>query len=339
MSSYVTIMDIAKELGVSHSTVSRALRDHPRISKKTIAKVKKLADERGYWSNDAVRNITQGHSGIIGIIVPDLSIPFFSRVLLNIQSELFKQNYSALVFNSAESAEAEKVSIEKCLMHRVDGIIAAITIETKDFSTYEKVLKQGVPIVFYDRVSNFLNVPKVVADDYVGSYNANKYLIEQGCKIIAHITGTINLNNSNNRLYGYLDALSENGLKANESLIHYYEFEPSSIDDFLKKVLAKYGHIDAISTFNDYTAYYAVQSLIRLGLKVPDNVFVIGFSNEPIATYMRPSLSTVEEVAPKMGTIAAQKMVSILNGSESLTSQKISILPGLILRETTKKRD
>ncbi|MFY0606521.1 MAG: LacI family DNA-binding transcriptional regulator [Cyclobacteriaceae bacterium] len=337
MSKYVTITDIAKELGVSHSTVSRALRDHPRISKNTVARVKKLAEERGYWSNDAVRNMTQGHSGIIGVIVPDLSVPFFSHVLLSIQNQLFKHNYSVLVFNSAESAEAEQVSIEKCLKHRVDGIIAAITIETKDFSTYEKVLKQGVPIVFYDRVSNFLNVPKVVADDYVASYNANKHLIDQGCKVIAHITGTINLNNSNNRLYGYLDALKENGLKNDESLILYYEFQPSSIDHFLKNIFAKYGRIDAISTFNDYTAYYVVQSLQKLGIKVPEDVFVIGFSNEPIASYMRPSLSTVDEVAPKMGIIAAQKIVSIINGSEELTSQKISILPDLILRESTQR--
>lgn len=335
MSKYVTITGIAKELGLSHSTVSRALRDHPRISKATTERVKKLASELGYWANDAVKNITQGQSRIIGIIIPDLSVPFFSKVLLNIQNELFKHHYSSLVFNCAESAEVEKESIEKCLMHRVDGIVAAITTQTKDFTIYEKVLKQGVPIVFFDRVANFLNVPKIVADDYEASYEANQHLISKGAKIIAHITGTINLNNSNNRLYGYLDALRNSDLESSEDLILYYEFKPDSIDKFISKVLTKYGHIDAISTFNDYTAYYAIECLQKRNIKVPGDVQVIGFSDEPIATYMRPRLSTVEEVAPRMGTLAAQKILAILNRSEEITGHKTSIRPELIIRETT----
>lgn len=335
MSKYVTIVDIAKKLGVSHSTVSRALNDHPRISLATKVRVKELAEEMGYWTNDAISGFKQGRTKLIGVIIPDLSIPFFSFILENLQKTLSRSGYSVLLFNSQESLQTEIESIEKCLNNRVEGILAAITMETNDISHYKKIIKQGVPLVFFDRVINALPVPKVVMDDYQASFQANEYLIKSGCKRIAHITGTINLNNSNKRLYGYLDALNAYEIEVNEELIFYYKFKPSSIQKFIGKIFRKYPDIDGLSVFNDYVAYHAIEGLHKLDKKIPQDVAVFGFSDEPIASYINPKLSSVEQVAPKIGKIAANKMIAILKGDKQLTNEQIVVSPKLILREST----
>lgn len=338
MSKYATITDIAKKLGISHSTVSRALNDHPRISSSTKQRVVEMAEEMGYFSNVSIKNFTHGKSNLIGVLIPDLSIPFFAIALQAIQERLFETGYCTILFDNRESAAEEMRALQKCMQYRVDGVIAALTIESVDFSLYEKLLKHEVPLVFFDRVANFIPVPKVIADDYEASLNANRHLLQNGCKCIAHITGTINLNNSNNRLYGYLDALKEYDIESTEDLVHYYKFEPESIDKFLTKVLKKYPQLDGISTFNDYTANYAIEALKRLGKRVPEDVSVIGFSNEPIATYMQPQLSTVEQVAAQLGKLSVDKMLSVLSGSEPLADEKIVIKQGLVIRESTIKK-
>lgn len=336
MGKYVTITEIAEQLNLSHSTVSRALRNHPRISKKTQDLVKKLADELGYQTNSTAHHLIKGESQIIGVIVPQLSLHFYSKVIEGIQKILKQTDYSLLLFSTQECLEEEIHAIECCLKHRVDGVLVAISRETRTFDHFKQLLKYEVPVVFFDRVANFLPVPKVITNDYQASFNATEHLIKTGCKTIAHITGSINLNNSNNRLYGYLDALSSNDIKAREKLVHYYEFELSSIDKFLDKTLKNCPDLDGLFVFNDYVAHYAINVLNKLGKSVPNDISVIGFSDEPVATYMSPKLSTVQQVAAKMGELTAQKIISILNKNEPMISEKIVINPELILRETTK---
>ncbi|AWW32740.1 LacI family transcriptional regulator [Echinicola strongylocentroti] len=337
MGKYVTITEIARQLNLSHSTVSRALGNHPRISKKTRDLVQERAAELGYHVNSTAHHLSKGKSQLIGVIVPQLSLHFFAKVVEGIQRVFKDTEYSLLLFNTEESLDEELRAIQTCLKHRVDGVLAAISMETKKFGHFEQLLKHEVPIVFFDRVANFLPVPKVIANDYQASYDATQYLISTGCRQIAHITGCINLNNSNNRLYGYLDALMSHDISIKESLIHYYEFDLSSIDKFLKKILDKYPGLDGLFVFNDYVAYYAIDVLNKMGKRVPEDISVFGFSDEPVATYMSPKLSTVQQVAAKMGEHAAQKIISILGENEPMISEKIIINPELVLRETTKE--
>ena len=336
MGKYVTIVDIAKRLGMSHSTVSRALNNHPRISQVTKERVRAVADELGYWPNDAASGFKKGMSKLIGVIIPDLSTPFFSIILENLQKTLSKSGYSVLLFNTRESFRIEIEAIRKCLNNRVEGILAAITKETSESKHYKEIIKQGVPLVFFDRVINSLPVPKVVIDDYHASFKVNEYLLKSGCKRIAHITGTINLNNSNKRLYGYLDALTNNGFEVNEELVFYYRFKPSSIEQFIKKILRQYPDLDGISVFNDYVAYHTIEALQKNGKKVPQDVSVFGFSDEPIASYTKPQLSSVEQVAPKIGKKAAKKMITILSENKQISNEQIEISPKLILRKSTR---
>jgi len=269
--------------------------------------------------------------------VPDLSIFFFSKVIENAQKTLAKADYSLLLFNSGETLGEEIKAIESCLKHRVDGVLAAISMQTTTFEHFQKLLNHEIPLVFFDRVSNFLPVPKVIVNDHQASFDATQHLIDSGCKKIAHITGSINLNNSNNRLYGYLDALAANDLPIVESMIHYYEFQPSSIEQFLTKAIQEEPDIDGLFVFNDYVANYAVNVLFILGKKVPEDISVMGFSDEPVATYMTPQLSTVEQIASKMGALSVQKILSIIRNEEPLTNEKIVISPKLVVRETTRR--
>lgn len=335
MGKFVSVKDLAAQLGISHSTVSRALRGDARISVETRKRVENLAEALGYRPNLHANLFGQGRSGLIGVIIPDVTLHFFSVILDSIQHALIKEGFQVLLYNTRESMIDEQGAIESCMSHRADGIIAAISMETKSFAHFEKVLKYDIPLVFFDRVANFLPIPKVISNDYQSAFQATKHLIDAGRTRIAHITGTINLNNSNNRLYGYMDALREAGQPVIEELIHYYKFQTESIDDFLVGVLKKYPDLDGLFVFNDYVANYVVNALQKLNKRVPQDVAVFGFSDEPVATYMKPQLSTVENIAPRMGLLAAQKMISILKGNEPLANEKIVIEQELIIRESS----
>ncbi len=295
-----------------------------------------MAKDMGYHVSGTANSFRNQESRLIGVIVPDLSIHFFARVVQGIEDVLSNAGYGILLFDSREQMATEVRSIQKCLSYRVDGVLAAISMKTDSFDHFVQLTKHEVPLVFYDRVANFLSVPKVITNDYEAAYEATNHLIQTGHKHIAHITASINLNNSNNRLYGYMDALKDAGIDIDENLIHYYELDLSSIDRFVTGLFHIQPSIDSIFVFNDHVANYTVNTLHRLGKHVPEDISVMGFSDEPIATYMTPQLSSVKHGGEKMGNLAAQKLLSLIRKEEPLTNEKIVIHPELIIRESTK---
>lgn len=332
----MTLKDVASRLGLSHTTVSRALQDHPRISVATRSAVKACAAEMGYMASTTAAHLAHGRSKLIAVIVPDLTIHFYARVIEGIQEILEKEGFSILLFNTRESLEAEELAVSQCLKHRVDGVLAAISRMTKTHSHFQKLLKHDIPLVFFDRVVNFLPVPKVVTNDHQAAYHATQHLILSGCKCIGHITASMNLNNSNNRLYGYLDALKDASIGVEEALIHYYEFDPASIDAFIENTLGAFPQLDGLFVFNDYVANIAVNALQRLGKSIPADVAVMGFSDEPVAVQMTPRLSTVQQTGAKMGQLSAQKMLALIGGHSAPDSEKIVIDPQLVIRDSTR---
>ncbi len=338
MGKYSTISQLAESLGVSPSTVSRALKDHPKISKKTKQRIWEKAKEAGFYPNRYADVLRNNQTYLIGVLVPDLTLPFFSRVLSGIDSYLKGTGYSIVLGHSEENLEKEIELIDQFIMLRVDGVIAALSKESGQTQHFEKLLEQEIPLVFYDRVVNFLNVPRIVSNDYQAAYNAAEYLIKSGCRRIAHITASKNLNNSNNRLYGYMDALKNNGMDVNEELIYYFEFDHSTIERFLNDVLQTFPDLDGIFGFNDFVANTTINYLMKKGKKIPEEISVIGFSDEPIATYMTPQLSTVEDIAPAMGKEAGMAMLKLLKKQESVID-KIILDQNLILRQTTKNEE
>ena len=335
MGKYHTLNDLAALFNVAPSTISRALKDNPRIGKELRLKIQNKAKQLGFRPNRYANILQTNKSHLIGMIVPDITLHFYMRIVKEVEQVLSASGYELILANSNESIKKEKKIIQRLIEKRVDGILAAISFETSKTNHFQELLDLKIPLVFFDRVDNFMPVPKIISDDYKAAYDAVSYLIKSGCSTIAHITGTKNLNNSNNRMYGYLDALQKHGLEVKDDLILYYKFDQSAIDKFLDKITIKYPNLDGIFVFNDYAANRATQHLLKIGKKIPDEISIIGFSDEPVASYMTPQLSTVQDISSKMGLMACEQLLNMID-NDVLPDEKHTISQELVLRGTTK---
>src|SRR6188768_2704915 len=214
-----TIHDIAKKLNITASTVSRALNDHPRISETTKKTVQKTAQKIGYQPNNIAAALRNGKSNILGIIVPTADRSFFSSVVRGIEEIANTAKYNVMICQTYDNYDKEVQTVEALMKARVDGIIASHGKETKDFSHFLKVKERGIPLILFDRSNNDLEVSQVVIDDFLGAYKATEHLIQQGCKRIGHFTNTRKISIYKERLRGYREALQDNGLPYDESLI------------------------------------------------------------------------------------------------------------------------
>lgn len=336
MSKYPTINQLATSLGVAPSTVSRALKNHPGIGQKTKDRVIKKADEIGFIPNMYSNVLRDSQTHLIGLLIPDLNVHFYSRVLMAIEKSLQQQGYAMIVGHSEESLSKEISLINQFVTLRVDGVIAAITKETTRTEHFRKLVDLEIPLVFYERVLNFFDVPKIVSNDYEAAFKATKYLIDSGCRLLCHIAGSRNLNNSNNRLYGYLDAINGSCLEVNEDLILYSEFDNSKISRFLDESLERQPDLDGILAYNDHIAHQVVNHLIKRGNRVPEDISVIGYSDESIGSCMSPRLSTVEDISCDMGAKAGEMIIDMIQKKEN-QERRIVINQELILRNTTKE--
>jgi LacI family transcriptional regulator len=330
-----TIKDIAKKLNISASTVSRALKDHPDISKETKEKVKNLASELRYKPNAIALSLQSSKSNIIGIIVPQIVHHFFSTVISGIEEYASNLGYNVLICQSNESLKKEISNTQTLISSRVDGIIVSRTKHTENYKHFENIIENDIPLVFFDRTCPGLKSDRVIIDDYKAAYEATEYLIKTGCTKIAHFSGPENLKISAKRLWGYRDALKKNNIPLNEDLI-------IKADDFNKgkkavNYLLKSNKVpDAIFTVNDITAAGAIQELKLNHLRIPEDVSVIGFTNELISSITDPSLSTVEQNGYQMGLESAKLLIDRINDVNDTDVTKI-IPTKLILRDSTKK--
>ncbi len=308
--SQVTIKDIAKELGISPSTVSRALKDHPDISAKTKEAVNALAEKLNYQPNIVALNLRQKKTFTIGVIIPELVHFFFSTVISGIEDVAYQAGYSVILAQSNESYEREKTDIKALFNSRVDGLLMSISRETKNFDHIESVIAKGVPVVFYDRAYNTSLCSNVVVDDYVGAKEAVNHLIEQGYRKIAFLEGSPGLVITNDRKRGYTEALAEHQLSIKNSYIE--ECITGSLEEAkraTKKLMSMPDPPDAIFAANDPMATGAMQTLKELGLRIPQDVGVVGFSNWSYGSLLEPSLTTVDQPGFEMGQEAARLLI------------------------------
>lgn len=308
--SQVTIKDIARELGISPSTVSRALKDHPDISSKTKEAVHALAEKLNYQPNIVALNLRQKKTFTLGVIIPELVHFFFSTVISGIEDVAYQAGYSVILAQSNESYEREKTDIRALFNSRVDGLLMSISRETKNFDHIESVISKGVPVVFYDRAYNTTLCSNVVVDDYVGAKEAVSHLIDQGYRKIAFLEGSPGLIITNDRKRGYQDALSEHQLELKPA--HIQECVTGSLEEgkrATKKLLSMPDAPDAIFAANDPMATGAMQSIKELGLRIPQDVGVVGFSNWSYGSLLEPSLTTVDQPGFEMGQEAARLLI------------------------------
>ena len=306
----VTIKDIARELGISPSTVSRALKDHPDISVETKKSVNALAEKLNYQPNIVALSLRQKKTNTIGVIIPELVHFFFSTVISGIEDVAHQAGYSVILAQSSESYAREVAHVKALFNSRVDGMLLSLARETTNYDHIESIISKGVPIVFYDRMYKSETSSKVIVDDYAGAKEAVNHLIEQGCKKIAHMVGAPTLNISKDRLRGYTDALKEAGIEVDEKLIFHCDtgtFEEGK--EVAKKILNSKLAIDAIFTNNDPMAMGAMVAIKEKGLKIPQDIAIVGFSNWFFGELMEPSLTTIDQPGYEMGQEAARLLI------------------------------
>ncbi len=331
----ITIKDLAKQLGISPSTVSRALKDHPDISEHTKTKVKSLAKKLKYKPNAIALSLQSSKSNIIGIIVPQIVHHFFSSVISGIEEFATEKGYNVIIAQSNEIIEKEIKNCQILVSSRVDGIIVSRTKHTTDFTHFQNIIDRDIPMVFFDRTCHGLKTDRVVIDDYRAAYEATEYLIKTGCKKIAHFSGPEILKISAKRMWGFRDALKKNNIPIHEDLI----IKADNFEDAKKitsKLISNNNIPDGIFTVNDMTAAGAINVFKNNNIKIPEDVSIIGFTNGLISTITDPPLTTVEQNGFEMGQKSAELLI---NKIEEITSECVTeIIPTkLILRESTKK--
>lgn len=339
----VTIKDIARELGISPSTVSRALKDHPDISPETKKAVNELAEKLNYQPNIVALNLRQSKTNTLGVIIPEIVHFFFSTVISGIEDVAYSAGYNVILAQSNESLEREKTDIKALFNSRVDGMLMSISRETTSFDHIESIISKGVPIVFFDRVYNNDQLSKVVVDDLEGAKEATLHLIEQGCKRIAHLEGPPNLTISTQRLEGYLQALKQHKIPVSKELIQLCPF--GSIEEgklATEKLLNLKNPPDAIFASNDPAAMGAMQAIKERGLKIPHDIAVVGFSNWLFSSMMEPPMTTVDQPGFEMGQEAARLLIRHIEMTEKddaeVTPETKVLKTKLIVRASSIKK-
>lgn len=334
----ITIKDIANVLGITPSAVSKALNDHPRISKETKRAVKQIAENLNYQPNHLASALRKGKSNLVGVIVPRANSNFFSSVLENIEKILNKEGYNVIISQSNESYKKECQSIDTLLFTQVDGIIASLANETVNFSQFEKIKTKGIPLILFDRGDNDIGVDYIGIDDYDTSHMVVEHLVKQNCKRIAHIGGYRHTRIFKNRILGFIDALQKHKLPYEEDLIIEGKLNLQHGRDGMTQLLKLPNPPDAVYAASDYAALGALQVMQENNIKVPNDITLVGFSNEPFTSFMQPSISTVNQHSGEIGKIAAEtflKRIDQENWKPKLT--KNILKSELIIRESSNR--
>lgn len=333
-----TIHDIAKKLNISASTVSRALNNNPIISEVTRKRIKKAAVEMGYRPNNLAANFRTKRTNTIGVIVPLINRYFFSSVISGIEDVAYTQGFAVTISQSNDNYEKETKITQTLLANRVDGLIVSIGMETTQFEHLKLFSERKIPLVFFDRVVAEIEAHKILVDDFGGALKVTRHLIEQGAKKIAHIGGPLNLNIYKNRRAGYIQALKDAGLEVDESIIIHNSLRLNEGTEAILKLIKSGLSIDAIFCANDTTALSTIIFLKKIGVKVPDDIAVMGFSNEPFSEFVTPSISTVKQPGFLMGRKAAELIIGQINEKDSPTEFETITMPTeLIIRESSLK--
>jgi LacI family transcriptional regulator len=331
-----TIKDIANVLNISAAAVSKALHNDSRISEKTKKAVKQVAKNLNYQPNHLASALRKGKSNLVGVIVPRTNSNFFSSVIQNIEEVLNKEGYNIIITQSNESYKKECNNIDTLLFTQVDGIIASMANETIDLEYFEKVKAKGIPLILFDRGENDLNVDYIGINDYESSHVIVEHLVKQGRKRIAHVGGYKHTRIFNNRIRGYVDALKKHNLPLDNELL----LESSlTIDDGRQKMaelLKLKNRPDAVYIASDYAALGALQLLNELHIKVPEDIALVGFGNEPFTAMVTPSITSIDQHSAEIGKQAALTFLSYKNKKTTKqTLNKIILDAELIVRESS----
>src|SRR6186713_3383049 len=322
MDKPATIKDIARQLNVSISTVSRAMRNAPDVSADTKTAVMALSEELNYQPNLLALSLKRKQTHNIGVIVPNLDF-VLSTMVKGIDEAALEAGYTVMVCQSNESFGREIVNTRRLLESLVDGFIISVSSETKVFDHFKKIQDKKMPMVVFDRVTPFLKAPSVRIDNEDGGFQATEHLLQQGYKRIAILAGPKNLDISNQRLNGYLKALKKNKMPIDENLIIYCDFDQHYAYIATKELLSVKKRPDAIFTISDRMAIGAMLAIKERGMNMPQDIGLVGFNNEPLFSLLTPKISSVEMPCFEIGKAAATFFIEMMNSDTDLTDREV----------------
>ncbi len=335
----VTIYDIAQKLDVSSATVSRALQDHPAISKNTRKKIQETAKALGYRHNNFASNLRRQKSHTIGVLLHELNSNFITSVLSGIEAVTTEAGYDILIAHSGESYEKEVANATNLFHKRVDGVIASLSFTTKDLDHFNQFFEKNIPVVFVDRVDENSERTHVIIDNYKCGYIATQHLIEQGCKRIVMLTANLMRNVYAQRHRGYSDALFDAGIEYNKKLVLVKDLSEKSALDAAHEILKMKPLPDGLFVTNDFKAAVCMQELKRHGIRVPEDIAMVGFNNDTISKIVDPQLTTINYPGKDMGEISARNLINHLNGVGNIgTTNRIIVNSELIIRESSVRK-
>lgn len=329
----ITIKDIARELNISVSTVSRALQNHPDISVRTKEMVQECAKQLNYKPNLMASNLRTSKNTTIGVVIPELNHHFFSSVLDGIEQAANEAGYHIIICQTREDVQREIESLHTLIGSRVAGILVGVTKQTTDLHHLQEVIDNGIPLILYDRPCPSLKCDQVVSDDYMGAYKAVEYLIQTGRKRVMCFTSSMQLEVSRRRFQGWRDALQRYGIQVNSDLVVECDTRMKAIVD-TPHILQSDNRPDAVFCVNDDCAAGVLHAAKILGVNIPEELSVCGFSDAPICRATMPMLTTVQQHGVEIGKRAMLRLLNRLNGDDKHPQTEM-VPADLIVRETT----
>jgi LacI family transcriptional regulator len=335
-----TIHDIAKALNIDASTVSRALNNSPRVSQKTKGRIMAKANELGYQRNLLASNLRKNKSNTIGVIVPRISRHFFSSVISGIEETAYDAGYNVMICQSLEQLHRERKLVETLLANRVDGVLLSVSMETEEYDHLMNIKNNGTPFLFFDRHCEMEGISSVLIDDFQGGFDATEHLILNGCKNIGHFSGPQELAIYRNRTAGYRKALEKHKIPYRPELVLRSSLMENDGAEGAKSLLSLPYKVDGLFSANDIAAIGAMKYFKNNGVKIPENMAIVGFSNEPISGVIDPSLTTMDQPGFQIGKIATNLLLEEISSVPygNTVMEKTTILKStLIERESTRK--
>ncbi len=314
LSDHTTITDIAKRVGLSASTVSRALNDHPDIKEETKNLVRRTAQELHYTPNPMAQSLKSRRTMTIGVIAPEIKHDFFSSAISGIEEVAHQHGYTIIVCQSNESVEREIANVDVLIHYRVAGVVVSISQETKCGEHFQELLRKKIPLVFFDRVCDDVQASKVVIDDERSAFDAVTYLLHKGYTKIAHFAGPQDLRICSKRMQGYVDALLQHGIPMAEDFVRHGGLDEQDGYRSMDALIRDGAMPEAIFAVNDPVAIGAYQRIKEAGLRIPDDIAILGFSNSTIASLVDPPLTSIEQPSFDMGSRSAEILLDIIDG-------------------------
>lgn len=341
MGKEVTIYDLADRLNISIATVSRALNDDPVVSKKTKKKIFDLAKELGYRHNRFASNLRRQTTHTIGVLVHELNSNFITSVLAGIESVTTEAGYDIIIAHSSERFDKEQANASNLFHKRVDGLIASLSFDTEHLDHFKPFDDKSIPVVFFDRVEENSDSIKVVIDNYKCGYQATRHLFEQGCKRVGLITASLKRNVYARRYRGYVDAHFDAKVPLDERLVMIKDLSEESAVEAALEILDidEQERPDGLFITNDFVAAVCMQKLKEHGVRIPQDMAVVGFNNDVISRVVEPHLSTIDYPGRDMGEIAARNLINHLKGlSDIRQTSTIIVRSELLIRQSSLRR-